>query len=440
MRILIVDDEEIKRVSLVDTLRGGNHDAVASSSGTEALEILGRDRFEVVVTDLRMPGIDGMDLLKEIKDGGFAGPDVIIMTAYGSIPMAVEAMKIGAFDFITKPFRNEELFPLLDRIKAKRTTACESTSVDAEVDRNERAKRIVGNSPSICGVRKMVQVCARSNATILLTGETGTGKDLLANSIHELSYRRSAPFVKINCAALAPHLIESELFGHEKGAFTGADQAKKGRFEATEGGTIYLDDVDDIPLEQQIKLLRVIEERVIDRVGAATPTKVDVRIIAATKKNLVLEVEKDKFRSDLYYRLNVLRINLAPLRERLDDLPDLVRYLLDRISEGRGYDLDDRAMELLITHSWPGNVRELANTLERAYLVGGGNITAKLLSGGIIDAEPCGGGFKGTVLNAERVLLQQALREANGNKSAAARSLSMKLSTFRDKLAKHNLS
>ncbi len=440
MKVLVVDDEEIKCVSLVDTLRGVCYDAVASLSGAEALEILGRDRFDVVVTDLRMPGVDGMDLLKEIKEGGPAGPEVIIMTAYGSIPMAVEAMNLGAFDFITKPFRNEELIPVLDRIRAKRITACESTSVDAELDLDEPAKRIVGNSPSMCEVRKMVQLCARSNATVLLTGETGTGKDLLANTIHELSHRHSAPFVKINCAALASHLIESELFGHEKGAFTGADWAKKGKIEVAEGGTIYLDDVDDIPMEQQVKLLRVIEERVIDRVGAAKPTKVDVRIIAATKKDLVWEIEKGTFRSDLYYRLNVLRISLSPLRERLDDLPDLVHYLLDRISENRRYRLDDGAMEFLISHSWPGNIRELAHTLERAYLVGEGNITSKLISRDIICVESSAGRFKAAVLNAERILLQQALLEANDNKSAAARSLGMKPSTFRDKLAKHNLS
>ncbi|MHC4144248.1 MAG: sigma-54-dependent transcriptional regulator, partial [Planctomycetota bacterium] len=271
MKILVVDDEEIKRVSLVDDLSSGGHEAVASAGGTEALKLLAKDYFDVVVTDLRMPGVDGMDLLKSIKRGSAGGPEVIIMTAYGSIPMAVEAMKIGAFDFITKPFRNETIFPLLERIQDQKKAAAESMPIPGKPSPSELESIIVGDSSVMCEVRRMAQLCARTEATVLLTGETGTGKDLVADTIHKLSHRYSSPFVKVNCAVFSQRLIESELYGHEKGAFTGADQRKKGKFDMAQGGTLFLDDVDDIPPEQQIKLLRVIDEKVFERVGAIKP-------------------------------------------------------------------------------------------------------------------------------------------------------------------------
>jgi DNA-binding NtrC family response regulator len=444
MKILVVDDEEIKRVSLVDDMLSSGHQAIASVSGEDALELLAKDSFDVVVTDLRMPGIDGIELLKRIKRGGAAQPEVIIMTAYGSIPMAVEAMKIGAFDFITKPFMNEAIFPLLERIEVKKKAALESVSIEAKTDQSKLEHKIVGNSPAMCEARKMVELCARTDATVLLTGETGTGKDLVANTIHELSHRHGMAFVNVDCAAFSHHLIENELYGHEKGAFTGADQRKKGKFDMAQKGTLYLDNVDDIPKELQIKLLRVIDEKVFERVGATDPIKVDVKIIAATKKNLLLEVENGAFRSDLYYRLNVLRIDIPALRHHLDDLPVLVDILLKRISRGSKYSLDSEAIEFLRSHNWPGNVRELVHTLERAFLVGNGIITAELLSCNAMGLGQSMGAqsseFKAAVMHTERELLQQALRTANGNKSAAARSLGMKMSTFRDKLIKHNLS
>lgn len=441
MRILVVDDEEIKRVSLVDDLSACGHEAIAAAAGEEALKLMANREFDVVVTDLRMEGIDGMELLQRIKSLGAVGPEVVIMTAYGSIPMAVEAMKIGAFDFITKPFRNETILPLLRRIEKKnvlRTAWAQSGAGVGEVEH-----KIIGNSSAMLEIRRMIKLCARTEVTVLLTGETGTGKDLVAKTIHDISHRQDKPFVKVNCAVFPRGLIENELYGHEAGSYTGADKSKKGKFDAAQGGTLYLDDVDDIPLEQQIKLLRVIEEKMFERVGAVSPVVADVRVIAATKKNLLLEVEKGAFRSDLYYRLNVLRINLPPLRDNLDDLPVLVDYLLRRIMKERSYYLDDEAMEFLRSHDWPGNVRELAHALERAYMIGNGTITSDLLARDMVGlAGHRSGdshGFKFTVEQAERKLLQEALRKAQGNKSAAARSLGMKLSTFRDKLGKHNL-
>ncbi|MHC4205976.1 MAG: sigma-54-dependent transcriptional regulator, partial [Planctomycetota bacterium] len=380
MKILIVDDEEIKRVSLADDLMNVGFETASVSHGKEAIDLLAQESFDVVITDLRMSTIDGMELLKHIKKcEEFAQTEVIMMTAYGSIPLAVEAMKFGAYNFITKPFHNKELIPMLEKIREKKQRSPEVLKMEEAIDQSRLEQAIIGDSPAMREVRRLVQLCARNDATVLLTGETGTGKDLVAKTIHDLSDRRSAAFVKVDCATFPDHLIESALFGHTKGSFTGADHQKEGKFDLAEGGTIYLDDVDDIPLDHQVKLLRVIEEKLIERVGTASPIHVNVRIIASTKKRLLIEVQNQTFRSDLYYRLNVLQINLPPLHTHLDDLPLLVDHLLKRIAQGKSYSLHREAVECLMSHSWPGNVRELAHTLERAFLLGNGNITRDLL-------------------------------------------------------------
>jgi DNA-binding NtrC family response regulator len=447
MKILIVDDEKIKRVTLADDLATQGHEVVTAADGEEAIEKLeggtgsasGTRRFDVVVTDLKMPKIDGIELLKRIKQGPQADMEVIMMTAYGSIPVAVEAVKLGAFDFLTKPFRNEDLFPLLARIERQRQAAAAaepSPSDDVEAT-------VVGASAGIERVKRMIEICARTDANVLLYGETGVGKDLLATVIHRNSHRRGFPYVKVGCTLLAPQLIESELYGHEKGSFTGAEQQRKGRFDLAEGGTLYLDDVDDIPLEQQPKLLRAIEEKLFERVGGAATIKADVRIIASTKRNLLDKIAEGTFREDLYYRLDVLRINIPPLRERVEDVPLLAEHLLKRIVGERPCRLEADALGLLARHDWPGNVRELYHTLERAYLVGGGAIGAELLAAEMGGPDPNQrlpvGGFQAAIDHAERQLLQDALRNSGGNKTAAAAALGMKPSTFRDKLAKHGL-
>ena len=441
MKILVVDDEEIKRVSLVDTLSDGGYHTAAASDGTEALGLLKNERFDVVVTDLRMPEIDGMGLLEHIKNN-VADTAVIMMTAYGSIPLAVQAMKEGAFTFITKPFRNETIIPLLERIRDDRRVPIGILRDKIQASLADLQSIIVGDSAIMRDIKRMVELCGRNDATILLTGETGMGKDLIAQTIHDISHRRSSPFVKVNCSTFPQHLIESELFGHVKGAFTGADQPKNGKFDVAQGGTIYLDDVDDIPPEHQVKLLGVIEEKVYERVGSPKPTEADVRIIASTKKHLLAETRKGTFRSDLYYRLNVLHINIPPLRQHPEDLPALVAHLLERIAKGQDYSLADDVMSFLSTHTWPGNVRELAYALERAFLTGNGQITVDLLATEAILADPeptQTGQFKDVVMQTERELLERALMHADGNKSAAARLLGMKFSTFRDKLARHGL-
>jgi len=442
MRVLVVDDEEIKRVSLADDLTNAGFETISASQGQEAIDLLAQQSIDVVITDLRMSNIDGMDLLKHIKRNKKIRAEVIMMTAFGSIPLAVEAMRLGAYNFITKPFRNDDLIPLLERIKENRQIPPEVSRARETSDVSMLEQAIVGASSAMREVRRLIQLYARNDATVLLTGQTGTGKDLVAKTIHDLSDRRDAPFVKVNCSTFPDHLMESALFGHAKGSFTGADQKREGKFDLAEGGTIYLDDVDDIPLDHQVKLLRVIEEKLIERVGAAVPIHVNVRVIASTKKRLLMETQKGVFRSDLYYRLNVLRISLPPLQDHLVDLPFLVDHLLKRIAQGQSCSLHKEAIEGLLCHSWPGNVRELRHTLERAFVLGDGHITPDLLTpeiGTIPNDLAVDGRFNTTVSQTEQELLHQALRQAKGNKSAAARALGMKLTTFRDKLRKHGL-
>jgi DNA-binding NtrC family response regulator len=443
MRILVVDDEKIKRVTLTDDLGSQGHDVAMAADGLDAVRRLEEERFDVVVTDLKMPGLDGLDLLKRIKQGPMSDIEVILMTAFGSIPVAVEAVKLGAYDFITKPFRNEDIFPLIARIERQKQPGETPPLPDAKVTAANIDQTILGHSQAIERVKSMLEICSRTDSNVLLCGETGCGKDLIASVIHRNSYRQNFPFVKVGCTLFPPNLIESELYGHEKGSFTGAESRRVGRFDLAEGGTLYLDDVDDIPLEQQSKLLRAIEEKVFERVGGATPIKANVRIIASTKRNLLEKISEGTFRQDLYYRLDVLRINLPPLRERLEDIPELLEHLLVRIAKDHRFTIEPGVVEVLKRHKWPGNIRELYHTLERTYLVGGGRIAAELLAADTGHAPANSpipnGGFQAAMDEAERRLLEGALHACEGNKTAAAAALGMKPSTFRDKLAKHNL-
>ena len=440
MRILVADDEKIKRVTLAHDLAAQGHEVVTASDGEDALQQLSSGRFDVVVTDLKMPKVDGIELLKRIKQDRIADVEVIIMTAYGSIPLAVEAGKLGAFDFLTKPFNNEDIFPLLTRIEVARHAAKPGPE-PIENTVTSIAQTVIGQSHAIHMVRRLI--CTRSDANVLLCGETGVGKDLIASTIHRNSHRRAFPFVKVGCTLFPSQLIESELYGHEKGAFTGAEQRRMGRFELAEGGTLYLDDVDDIPMEHQAKLLRAIEEKVFERVGATAPLQANVRIVASTKRDLLQKIAGGSFRQDLYYRLDVLRVNIPPLRERRDDIPLLAEHLLKRIAKDGPARLEPSALEVLRQHDWPGNVRELAHLLQRVYLVGTGTITGTLLLAELHAAAQkrrvVSGPFQETITNTERELLEGALQAAGGNKSAAAAALGMKLSTFRDKLVKHGL-
>ncbi|MEE8452377.1 MAG: sigma-54 dependent transcriptional regulator [Thermoguttaceae bacterium] len=445
MRILVVDDEKIKRVTLADDLTTQGHDVVTAGDGAEALETLGRESFDVVVTDLKMPNLDGIELLKQIKAGPLAAMEVIMMTAYGSIPVAVDAVKLGAFDFLTKPFRNEDVFPLLARIERNRQSVAESAEPGAEAGAAEIETEIIGKSAGMDQVRRMIAICIRSDANVLLVGETGVGKDLISMVIHRCSHRHGFPYIKVGCTLFPPQLIESELYGHEKGSFTGAEQQRRGRFDLAEGGTLYLDDVDDIRLEQQAKLLRAIEEKVFERVGGTTLIKADVRIVASTKRNLLDKIGEGTFREDLFYRLDVLRINIPPLRDRREDIPELAEHLLRRIARDGSHELDPDALDSLQRHNWPGNVRELYHTLERAFLIGSGHITANLIDTTAAPTRTTAGralptnDFQTAIQQTEHDLLANALKASGGNKTAAAAALGMKPSTFRDKLSKHGL-
>jgi DNA-binding NtrC family response regulator len=446
MRILVVDHEKVNRANLANKLTVHGHHLETVSDGQEALDRLQADAYDLVFADPKVPTVDGIELLRRIKSGDAPETEVIMMSSNGSIPVAVEAIKLGALDFVKKPIRAEQLLNLLADTQRRRKCLAVTPEVDSQADVD---RTIVGQSDAIKRVKRMIRIAARTDANVLIHGETGVGKDLVASIVHRQSHRRSAPYIKVGCTLLPPSLIESELFGHEEGSFTGADQPRVGRFELAEGGTIYLDDVDDIPLEQQAKLLRAIEEKVFERVGGTRLIKGNVRIVASTKLNLLEKIAEGTFRQDLYYRLDVLRILVPPLRNRLDDIPLLTEHLMKRIAVGTPYRIDPEAMHILQLHSWPGNVRELYHTLERAWLISGGHITADLLEADLRTAdnftEPLSaldngnGGFKAAMDYAERQLLLSALTASKGNKTAAAASLGMKPSTFRDKLAKHDI-
>lgn len=442
MRVLVADDEEMKRLSLSRDLQAWGHEVTVCENGLQAWECLQHSLFDAVIADLKMPEMDGLQLLKRIKSSINAGCDVIMITAYGSIPVAVEAMKQGAFDFITKPFPNEHVLPILQRIEQHHLEQGNKGYITSEEALMEIERILVGSSESMRRIDELVEVCSRSNSNVLLTGETGTGKDLVASIIHKRSRRRSNPFVKVCCAIFPAELVASELYGHEKGAFTGADRMRTGRFDLAAGGTIYLDDVDDIPLDEQVKLLRVIEERVFERVGGNAPIQSNVRIIASTKRNLLEKIDEGTFREDLYYRLNVMRIDIPPLRDRMEDLPHLVNHILQKVSGSQQGIIDHEAMGVLSSYHWPGNVRELQNLLERAHLTGKGRVTAEQLVDqiGAGNGQPKADiGFKQRIDRFERELLLGALKAAGGNKTAAARMLGMRPSTFRDKLERLGL-
>lgn len=470
MRVLLVEDDRVARVPLRDDIAEAGYDVDEAGSAEEALELLGRKGYDVVVTDLKMPGMDGIELLERIKA---ESPDteVIVITAYGTVRTAVRAMKLGAYEYLTKPFDNEELLLLLERIRRMREVMEENVRLRRRLEERYRLEDMVGKSHKMQEVFRLIRTVASSDSTVLLQGETGTGKELAAHAIHELSPRRDGPFVKVSCAALSRELLESELFGHVRGAFTSAVKDKPGKFELADGGTIFLDEVDDIPLELQVKLLRVLQEREFERVGGTRTIRVDVRVIAATKVDLLERVRRGLFREDLYYRLNVVPIRLPPLRERKEDVPLLMEHFLRKLgAEGR-IEMTPEAMKLLMDYDWPGNVRELENLVERLVVVGAGpkvgpeDLPPEIRSPApkekgpsleevlrrqeelermirmLGSSEPRLGdaSFEEIVEAKERELITEALRRTGGNKTKAAELLGMKLSTFRDKMKRLGL-
>ncbi len=376
VNILVVDDEEIVRNSLVDWLREDGYHAEAASDGFEALQKLKERPWDIALVDLKMPKMDGLELMERMKE---VDPDiqVIIITAYATVHTAVQAMKKGAYDYLVKPFNPEEISLLIERLIQSKELAREVSFLRKELTKQYRFHDLVSKSPKMQQVFEFARTVAKSNSNILILGESGTGKELLARAIHNESPRANGPFVAVSCVALPETLLESELFGHEKGAFTDAISQKKGKFELAHGGTLFLDEIGDISPKLQLALLRVLEEREFTRVGGTQPIRVDVRIIAATNRDLKRAVDEGHFRDDLYYRLNVISIKIPPLRERKEDIPLLAQHFVEKFNIELGKRVErisEEAMKKLMAYHWPGNVRELENVIERAMVITKGSV------------------------------------------------------------------
>lgn len=443
--ILIVDDEKNTREGLGLALED-DYEVYMASGAEEAFNLMEAETFDVVLTDLRMAGKSGLTVIdKAIKLPN--RPICIMMTAYGSVETAVEAMRRGAFDFLTKPVSLEKLEILIKRALKSRTIEEENVVLHERLDKKYSLTGIVGNSPGLTDVLDKVRLVAPSKATVLLEGETGTGKELIAQAIHQNSERSRQAFVAVHCAALAANLLESELFGHEKGAFTGATERRIGRFEAADGGTLFLDEIGEIDASTQVKLLRFLETRSFERLGSSKPIQVDVRLVCATNRNLAEMAQRGEFREDLLYRLNVITINLPPLRERTEDLPVLLNHYINHFSEENGLppiELSDGAIQVLSAYSWPGNIRELRNFCENTVVLKRGSelteydLDPKYSTSAITAApEPQALPSSPTLSREEneKRLLRSALIKANGNRTKAAEFMGISRRTFHRKLA-----
>lgn len=435
-RILVVDDNDLFRESIVETLRRKGYNLSSARDGHDALDQLKNAEYDLVISDMKMPGMTGIELLEQIRKFNTDVPFLII-TAYGAIETAVEAMKKGAFDFIQK---SDNLLSQLE-ITVDRTLNYQSL-----VTENKRLKSVlreqwnfIGNGNRMNDIRELAASVAESRSTVLITGESGTGKEMVARFIHYQSKRCNRPFVKINCAALPEGLIESELFGHEKGAFTGAISRKLGKFEAASGGTLLLDEIGEMPMLMQAKLLRVLQEREIDKVGGDQPVEIDVRVVATTNRNLEKEVADGKFREDLFYRLNVFRIHLPPLRDRKDDIPELVEHFISKYNDENGFSVNELsadAIKVLSGYDWPGNIRELENAIERAVvLTRSGTITPSMFKmNSLSKAQSTELQAGMTVADMEKQLILKTLDSCNDNRTKAAEMLGISIRTLRNKL------
>ncbi|HZR46813.1 MAG TPA: sigma-54 dependent transcriptional regulator [Candidatus Manganitrophaceae bacterium] len=449
-QVLIVDDEKVQAGILRDILVNESIEATAASDPVEALALLDETPFDLVVTDLKMPNMDGIEFLKRIKRA-HPGATVIVMTAYGTIETAVRAMREGAYDFVTKPFSKEQFVITVRRAMKNIEIQNENRYLKGELHLQFQAEKLLGKSQAVQSLLKMVRRVAQDDkATVLITGETGTGKGLLARTIHYNSPRKDEPFVQVNCAAIPEGLLESEFFGHEKGAFTGAVAHRTGRFEMADGGTLFLDEVGEINTPLQGKLLRVIEDRAFERVGGSKTIRVNVRVIAATNKNLREEVKAGRFRDDLFFRLNVIPIHLPPLRERLEDIPILVEHFLEKFhQQGRPrVEISPEAMQKLLEYRYPGNVRELENLLERAIILCEGKTIApaQIYLPSNQEAERPAAQSKTfkeigreAVESAEKALILESMLKHRWNKSRVAEELGIDYKTLRTKIKKYEL-
>lgn len=453
-KVLIVDDEKLMRISLESQLKKEGYRVKSVDNAIDGLKMVRTEEYDAVVTDLRLSGMGGMELLREIKKFN-TEIIVVIMTAYGTLESAVLAIKEGAYDYIAKPFSTDELIIKLQRALHYKNTTAEVNRLRDEVQAEFEFCNIVGNSEAMKKVLEIVKGVSERDTTVLIRGESGTGKEKIAGAIHYHSSRKTGPFIRVSCAALNREILESELFGHEKGAFTGAIKTRHGRFELADGGSIFLDDVDDIPLYMQVKLLRVLQERTFERVGGEETLSVDVRIVCATKKDLLERVKEGHFREDLFYRLNVVPISIPPLRERKEDIPLLVNYFLKNFVsqyEDALPDVSQEAMNVLVAYNWPGNVRELENVIEHAIAFSKSkgisletfpeylrnvDIHKDLLSIDLYNKQMIN--LQDALTEVEKKLIQWAYQKTNGNQVKMAETLGIPRTTLRNRLIKLQL-
>jgi DNA-binding NtrC family response regulator len=442
-RILIIEDDAVFRSFLNTILHREGYEVFEAENGTRGLELLRRENFDLVISDLKMPGMSGLDLYMHLRSET-AAPPFILLTAFGTIEEAVAAMKEGVADFLTKPLKDPESLRVLVRktLENSRRELTYESMKEAEA-KGLPPESLIFSGKVMAGIKELVENVATTSANVVILGESGTGKELVARTIHLLSPRRNAGFVPINCAAIPESLLESELFGHEKGAFTGAIQTKRGKFELAQGGTIFLDEIGDMPLALQAKLLRVIQERKFERVGGAREINADVRIIAATHRDLEAEVREKRFREDLFYRLNVFPIGLPPLRQRKDALPRLAEYFVVRFAGQTGKrtsGISQEAMEELLEYNWPGNIRELQNVIERAVILGKELIVPADLPDTLTDPVCHQGEEHGESLRGiEREAILRALEKADGNRRKAAQELGISRRTLQYRLKEYGL-
>jgi DNA-binding NtrC family response regulator len=446
-RILLVEDEDKLRRVIQLHLESVDFEVDGAPNAEQALPLA--TLANLVITDLRLPGMDGLQLIQQLQARGIQA-GVLVITAHGSVETAVEAMKLGAADFLQKPFSLDHLTTVVQKVMALQALRAENQRLREALDQRYQFDNIIGRSGAMREIFQTVERVAPTRATVLLAGESGVGKDMIARAIHQHSPRRTHPFVKINCTALPENLMESELFGYEKGAFTGATVNKPGKFEQADGGTAFLDEIGDVPGNIQVKLLRILQERQFERLGSNVTRNVDVRVIAATNVDLRAALEEGRFREDLYYRLNVVPISLPPLRSRKEDIPFLAMHFVAKLSKDLGVppkEISPGAMDRLLDHSWPGNVRELENTIERSLVLASGDTlqasdmrieaprSSNLVASPQVPLLPEGE----TLEHWEQLMIREALRRANGNKSQAARMLGLTRNAFRYRLSQMGL-
>lgn len=445
-RVLVIDDEENLRHFLTMVLQEEGYEVGTVQDGLEALERMDQSEWDIILCDIRMPRMDGMTFLKEMKSREMAGT-VIMMSAYGTIDTAVEAMKVGAYDYVSKPFNADEIILVLKKAEERERLREENVRLRQEVQGDYGLDKIVAKSAAMAEIFNLIKKVARHKSSVLITGESGTGKELVAKAIHYSSDRKDNPLISVNCGAIPENLLESELFGHVKGAFTDAVRTKKGLFEMAHQGTMFLDEVGELPTSLQVKLLRVLQDGEIRRVGGTTSIKVDVGIIAATAKDLAKEVQEGKFREDLYYRLNVLPIHIPPLRERREDIPPLVDHFIDRYNRKlkvRINGISQEVMERFLQYPWPGNVRELENTIERAMILTeedpiGVEALPRHMHQGDEEDLLAGLSIKKNAREMEIRLIKEALKSTGGNRLQAARLLEISHKALLYKLKDYGL-